>query len=366
MNILFVTRRYKPFSGGAENQIARIAEALSRAGHNVRVYTGRHDISLPARLEENCVMVKRFTEPSKRFLGSIVFLLQVISHMLWSDRKYYDIVFTSMINETSAMAILVTKLLNRKVFFRPSSKANFEPIDASLKNKLYFHISQLADGMITQTEKLKKVALSYGYPAGKIVIVPNMIDKARFIKRDFMRKQDVLRILWCGRLHEVKNPLLLPCIAQELITREIKFHIDVVGNGDLQTALENEIRRLQQEDYFTLHGYKKDTLAFYRDTDIYLLTSDSDAMPNTVLEAMAANLPIVATNVDGVSFLIRDGIEGLLFPARDAVKATELIVKIHENQDVASFLASNASLRAEDMFSAKKTVSLYSELFCDV
>lgn len=352
MKILFATRRYKPFAGGAENQMARVAEALRKRNHTVRVLTGRFDRSLLPAEEKLGVMIKRLPDPGIRIIGTIVFLLYLIREMLRRDT--YDAVITSMINETSAVAVLLAKIMRKKVFFRVSSKSNFR------QKKLYRKLVFLADGMIAQTDDLRQAAISAGYPAERITVIHNMICEAAFAERT--ERSPILRILWCGRLHAIKNPMLLPDIAQRLKDAGIAFHIDVVGDGGLRPALEAAISAGDLNHCFTLHGFQKDTQPFYQNAGLYLLTSDSDAMPNTVLEAMMAALPIVAAAVDGVPLLVRDEHEALLFPRGDADAAFEKIKRFYQDPALGIRTGTQARERARKLFSEQRIVQEYESL----
>ena len=162
MKILFITRNYPPFAGGAENQIARMAAALAKKGHCVRVFTGRNDRNLPVAEEQYGVMVLRLPDPGIRIIGSLIFLWNLAWQM--RHRSYYDAVFTSMINETSAMGVLIGNFFHKKTFFRISSKRNLGNSGIlSLKN-IYKKIVFTATGMIAQTEDLKISAIQAGFP----------------------------------------------------------------------------------------------------------------------------------------------------------------------------------------------------------
>jgi len=253
------------------------------------------------------------------------------------------------------VGFLIGRMFHKKTFCRISSKNNFS--QRNLYRKIVFH----ADGMIAQTEDLKQAAILAGYPAERITVIPNMIPDSAFIERTG-EGSSVLRILWCGRLHSVKNPMLLPEIAQRLKEAGIAFRIDVVGDGELRSALETAVQTRGLASCFVFHGFRKDTQIFYQKSDLYLLTSDSDALPNTVLEAMAAALPIVATDVDGVPLLVRDEKEALLFPPGDAASACENIKKIYRDPALGCRMGAQARQRAKGLFSEQSILEKYERM----
>ena len=362
MKFLFVSRRYPPFAGGAENQIARVACALAKRGHRVRVFTGKHDKSLPEAEEQYGVMILRLPDPKVRFWGTVVFLF----HLIWQmrHRSYYDIVFANMIEETSATAIFIGKIFHKKTVFRLSSKKNLAKCVFFSLKKLYRKIVFCADYMIAQTDELKEVAVKNGYWANKIIIIPNIIPSSLFFRMP-VRNRKILHILWCGRMHPDKNPLLF-CMIAEILKDKLEFIIDVVGDGTELQKVKRVAAAKRLEEKINFHGFQKNTLQFYQNADIYLLTSDTDAMPNTVLEAMAATLPVVATNVNGVPVLVKDGESALLYPAHDAQKGAEAILKLAEDLSLRTFLGENARKRADELFSEQVAVRKYEELFSDM
>jgi hypothetical protein len=152
--------------------MARTAAALAKHGHMVRVFTGRYDKRLPVAEEQYGVMVLRLPDPEIRFIGTIIFLWNLIWEM--RHRSYYDAVFTNMINETSVTGIIIGKIFHKKVFFRVSSKKNLAECGKFSLKRFYQKIAFCADGMIAQTEELKQIAIDKGYDKEKITVIPNI------------------------------------------------------------------------------------------------------------------------------------------------------------------------------------------------
>lgn len=358
MKYLFVTRRYPPFAGGAENQMARTAAALAKHGHMVRVFTGRYDKRLPVAEEQNGIMVLRLPDPGIRFIGTLLFLWNLAWQM--RHRSYYDAVFTNMINESSAVGMIIGKILHKKVFFRVSCKENLAECGKFSLKRFYQRIAFCADGMIAQTEELKQIAIDKGYDKEKITVIPNIIPPESFSEYQ-PGKNPLLHILWCGRLHPDKNPVLLCDIAEKL-RNKLEFVIDIVGDGSETEKVKTIISSKGLESFFIFHGFQKDTSDFYKNADIYLLTSDTDAMPNTVLEAMAASLPIVATNVNGVPVLVEDGTSALLFPPGNAEAGVIQILRFANDPSLRKTFGKNAQKRAMDLFSENVSAEKYEKL----
>jgi glycosyltransferase involved in cell wall biosynthesis len=366
MNILIVSRRFPPFPGGAENQLARIAAALALKGHNVRVFTGLHNKNLLRAEENNGVMIKRFSDPGTRYAGTLTFLFFLILNMI-SDKKFFDIVLASQVNETSATAVILSFILGKRSVFRPSSLGKYGNFEWTKKRKagfLYRAAMRLADAMVGQTEAFIEEAVKNKFSREKIVIIPNMPPDNFFgIRKDRQKENDIIRILWCGRLNKVKNPLILCDVVKKIIALHPGIIIDVVGDGELKESLVKKITKTELSRYFDLHGYQKDVRPFFQNADIYLLTSTTDAMPNTILEAIVSKVPVVATNVDGVPLMIKDGKTGLLAPSGSPALISQAVSRLIENPALREKLSDNAQKDIQNSYSPELLANKYEIFF---
>ncbi|HZT15006.1 MAG TPA: glycosyltransferase [Gaiellaceae bacterium] len=129
-----------------------------------------------------------------------------------------------------------------------------------------------------------------------------------------------LPILSVGRLESEKNPLLLPEALAELRRRCDRWRLVVVGTGPLRDAVEARARALGVDDALELRGYVPfgdELWSLYRSSAAFLHVSLTEGLPQVLLEAQAAGLPVVATDVGGVRAALGDGRHALVVPPRD-------------------------------------------------
>lgn len=366
MNILITLRRYPPFTGGAENQLAKLATMLGKAGHNVIVATGRHDTNTPRVWSENNVTVFRLFDPPVRFAGTLIFLWNLIILMI-RRRKSFDLVLTSQISEVSSISIIMAKLLGKKSVFRPSShgtEGSFTWARKHFFGFIYQWTAQKADGMVAQTPLFIPDAVKNGIPETKIKVIPNLCffeeNNGLKIGKDFSHP---VNILWCGRLDYEKNPFIVCDIAKLLSNHGVSFQIHMIGDGEEKTNLQKKIKDMELDNLILLEGFQKDVNPFYEKADIYLLTSFNDSMPNTVLEAMAAGVPVVSTNVGGVPYMIQDHKTGLLAESADAEGLAKAIETYIDSPGFAREMAENARMHAQKNFSPEVVLKKYEDLF---
>jgi glycosyltransferase involved in cell wall biosynthesis len=141
----------------------------------------------------------------------------------------------------------------------------------------------------------------------------------------------------------------------------------VAGEGSDRPRLERRIRELDLERTVRLLGRREDIPDVLASLDVAVCCSDREGSPLSVMEYMAAELPIVATRVGGVPDLIDDGVHGLLVPPRDAVALAGAIERLLDDEALRRRLATSAHERQEREFvlaaAVRRTEELYEKLF---
>jgi glycosyltransferase involved in cell wall biosynthesis len=183
------------------------------------------------------------------------------------------------------------------------------------KRHLFSRVLRAAAGVIALTpDQAAFVQDVYDVPAERVFIVPNGVGPeyfrpapARVPARE--TGPGDLELLFVGRLNVQKNVARL-LDAMSLVHEPV--HLTIVGDGDLRAQLHAQARRLglttgrHPRVHFAGTLHKEDLIAAYHQTDAFVLPSDHEGMPLVVLEAMASELPVVATDVTGNYELLRD------------------------------------------------------------
>ena len=158
-----------------------------------------------------------------------------------------------------------------------------------------------------------------------------------------------LRILTVGRIDAEKNPLLLADIVTELRRGERRWRLAVIGEGPMQPALHRRLEELGVADAVSFLGYVPSGPALWREYDeshAFLHVSLTEGLPQVLVEAQAAGLPIVATDVGSVSQAIDDGRSGLLVAPRDARAAAAALSRLAADDELRRRLSAGALERA--------------------
>ena len=182
-----------------------------------------------------------------------------------------------------------------------------------------------------------------------IAVIPNPIKITDAIVRIRYNPKPVL--IWVRAFHQIYNPLLVVQLASLLSSDFPNLEILMIGpdKGDGSLArVKNEISTLGLERHFKfIGGVKHEEIPTWLDkADIFINTTNFDAAPRSVLEAMANGLCVVSTNVGGVPYIVEDGTEGLLVPPEDPQAMAEAIKKILIDPTLSSKLSTNAHYKA--------------------
>jgi glycosyltransferase involved in cell wall biosynthesis len=152
-----------------------------------------------------------------------------------------------------------------------------------------------------------------------------------------------------GRVDPEKNPLLLADVLASALRSDARWRLDVCGDGSLLAALAARLQELNVGDRAVLHGHVPidDGLwALYRDSHALIHISLTEGVPQVLLEAFAARLPVVATAVGGVPALVAGC--GLLIPPDDAGAAAEALEELVSDDALRAELLDSATARVRE------------------
>ena len=302
-HIVHVSSYYPPHLGGQENVVYDLASQLAKAGHSVDVLTSSVGGG-PSRVSaENGVRVRRM----KGLVFGHAPIMPWLPVALWRTAKRGSIVHVHIGQAfTPEVVWLISKLrgfayiAELHIDFTPSG-----PVGILLplyKKMVLTRVLRAANAIITLNKAAHyTVRDTYGY-TGLARIMNNGIDEAYFaIARSPLKPKPpkILRLLFVGRLSKQKNILVL-LKALELTSRNV--HLDIIGDGDEREAIEKDIADRGLVNV-TLHGRldRQQVARFYKTCDALVMPSLYEAQPLVLLEAMAARIPVIGTNVIGVA-----------------------------------------------------------------
>ena len=177
--------------------------------------------------------------------------------------------------------------------------------------------------VICVSEDLYQRCRQYGVAADRCELIENGIDLNEYARRNDIAKakQRVglpagrMLIGAVGRLSAEKGFDVLIRAVHGLLTADVDVELVIVGDGGEKTSLQSLARDLGCSNRVHLLGYQSDLIPWYEAMDTFVLSSVREGLPNVLLEAMALEVPIVATAVAGVPTLVRHGDNGFIVPS---------------------------------------------------
>jgi glycosyltransferase involved in cell wall biosynthesis len=137
----------------------------------------------------------------------------------------------------------------------------------------------------------------------------------------------------------------------------------IAGEGELRPALERQIKEHRLEKHVLLAGFRPDVLSLHKAFDIFVMSSITEGLGTSLLDAMAAAKPIVATATGGIPEVVVDGVTGILVPPRDDATMAAAIVRLLKDSDLRGRMGYAGLARARELFSAermlKETLKVY-------
>lgn len=231
--------------------------------------------------------------------------------------------------------------------------------------------SRFADAYVAVTESLARVALdNQECSAARLHVIANGIDLTHFAPRPEVRERirEQLGIpsnAWVvgsvGRLSPEKNQALLLQAAMPMLDQ--RRHLVLVGDGPERAALEAQVAEGLREDFVHLTGARDDVADLLAAFDVFVLTSSSEGLPLVALEAMASELPVLATAVGGLPDVIDDRVTGYLVAPGDAADLTRQLAWLSTRPAQAQLVARCARKTVLERHSLEQMASEYAALY---
>lgn len=235
--------------------------------------------------------------------------------------------------------------------------------------RFWFNLSLVLPHWIAaNSERAIENLRSVGFNPEKFLFLPNVVDTEWFRPFAQQRSEDEFVILGVGSLERAKRFDRLLEIAAQLRGR-IHRHLRVViaGDGRQRHAIETLAGHTRQKGVeVQVAGRVADPISLYQCADMLLLTSDKEGTPNVLLEAMACGLPVVATNVGGVSDLVKNGETGFLFEPDDHSNAVASLERLAREPGTAREIGQRARAFIEKHHSASLLPGILADLYAKV
>ena len=367
MKIAFIvaSHMYPDRIGGAEIFTFRLAYELSKKGHKVYIiaFEGKKFRSKKFKNLILCGTASNRIVKSIKERSTLLARIMMIYHLI----KIRPDVCLAVMLHSALPAYIYSKILKRKLIVRYSggdvhfiSKTKGSTREYIIAKTIFDRIKVEAI-QIALSSDMKRDLIKLGAREDKIVIIPNPIDEIFFkIKPNY----EGGNIGFVGRLIERKGIKTLIDAFKILIKRYKSLKLILIGDGPLKNKIIEEIKYTKMANKIEITGFKpySEIPNMLKELSIFIFPAHyGEGSPNALLQAMAAKLPIIATNINGIRDLIKDGYNGILVPPGNPRKLSEATAKLLRDKALAMELGRNAYEIAKK-YSIKNIIKKYEEI----
>jgi glycosyltransferase involved in cell wall biosynthesis len=404
---------FHPLVGGAERQALAQGRSLRERGYVATIITFRHNRAWPRHEVIEGVPVIRVAgallggrEKLPRTLQKMLYVLAlvVMGWSLWQERFYFDLLHVYQLTLLTLPTALVCRITGKPMIIAvrgadSGKKSKFQhkaslvagPLNAaepwlqivnekSRTNPDLEDLERLGKPVVHFTRSLLKrigaviVVLSSGmqcylaahdFTFPRILLIPNGVDILRYTPRSHNTSADQRsQIVVCiSRLCYQKGiDVLLQ--AWHMVQKQSPLaRLAIVGDGPIRTQLECMTEALGLANSVEFTGLQSDILAQLHRSDIAVLPSRWEGMPNAVLEAMACGLPCVATRVSGSEDMIQHGINGLLVEPENYHSLARALLVLLQDPELVKKYGQAARTTIEQHYSLDHIIDQYIKIY---
>ncbi|MDR1365495.1 MAG: glycosyltransferase family 4 protein [Holosporales bacterium] len=335
MRIVFVISSLG--SGGAEKVLSGLANRFVTKNNEVSIVTFSQKGAVPFypldphisliqldQLREDTFCLTRLKNIAKR-----IFCLRKMLKALVPD------VVISFIEVTNLTVLIAGIGLKAPVVVSERTSIKDHQIP-TLYKKLRMILYRKAAKVLTQTESNKQLLSNLK----NVQVIPNAVTAPKHQKKRMCSK--ATNIISTGRLCRSKDFETLIKAFAGLAPQYPQLKLAIYGDGDNRANLESLIASFGLEDKVFLPGVTSDVYGVLQKADLFVFPSRYEGFPNALCEAMAVGLPVIASNCPGNIDVVRDKIDGRLFPIGNVNTLTDLMIELIEDCEQRQLLSDNA------------------------
>jgi glycosyltransferase involved in cell wall biosynthesis len=214
-----------------------------------------------------------------------------------------------------------------------------------------------------------------GIPISRVEVIHNGVDVQRFnparpnrlsVRASLGLREKEIGVIQVARLNRLKDYETAIRTMQIVCRSAPNVRYFIVGEGEERTKIEAMIRDVNMENQIRMLGLREDVAELLEGMDIFLLTSVSEGIPLTLIEAMSAQLPCVATRVGGIPEVVHDGTTGVLSDSGDCNKLSEALLKLIQSPSVRQRMGECGRKRAMELFQSDRMLGQYKVLYAQL
>jgi glycosyltransferase involved in cell wall biosynthesis len=244
---------------------------------------------------------------------------------------------------------------------RIGSRRGLNPDRTAGQRRLQRLAYAAAHRIVANSEAAARLLRQEGVPPARVTVIPNGIDLSAYSPRP--DRSPLRRVVMVAGLRRIKGLDVLIAAAARIVASSPDTRFVIAGDGPERESALRHVRELGIETSFEFLGHRDDVPAVLANADLFVLPSRSEAFPNAVIEAMAAGLPVVATQVGGIVELVQPERTGVLVPSDDPEALADAVMSLIADPDRANALGRTARQEIERQYSLSSMVARFEELY---
>lgn len=325
--------------GGADKNLFMISNFLSKKFSKISIVTSSNKY----RKKFNNI---NFIGPASIFWGKFGRKLKTLISVIYLIKAILfkkDIIVFSF--QSNIISIIICKLLFKKIITRSNSFPN-DWTKNPLKKLIFKKVYQLADKTIVNSLAIKK-KFNFFYKINPIHIY-NPVDKSRIIGlskktiKNIYKNKKSLKIIIVGRLSKEKDHITF-LKSLKILNNKIKFEALILGSGVYKEKIKRFILQNKLQNNVKLIKFKSNPYPYIYRSDILILSSLHEGLPNVLIEAAVLKTLCISTNCEtGPKEILLNGKAGSLFKIQDEKDLSKKIIYFYKNKDLSKKLINTA------------------------
>lgn len=352
--------------GGAERVLTTTLPALDRENIDISLVCVGEEGELFADLTAMGVRATALHAGGKRNTPNA--LIRLSNHI---RKTKPDVVVTlgGGVTVTARLAAALNRVKHRIVWVHSSSERRRWILRVADRSLI-----PVTTGYLGVAEAQREFMVhSCRYPADRIHIVRNGVDLNSWPARtdrtplaEFGIQPDAPVVGMVARLHPVKDHDTFLAAASLLIRELPQARFLVVGDGSRRSELESQRRKMGLDHAVHFTGFRDDVAQLLCAMDAVVLSSHSESLPLSVLEAMACGKPVICTEIGGTSEIIENGVSGFLTRPQEPMQIADHLNTLLTNREFARSMGLAARRRVESAFSLEDSVAQLETFFLEL
>ena len=372
-----------PSVGGSGALATRLSDSLAERGHTVHLSSYQTPFLLSPDSKVHLDIVEKLYYPLFKTIGT-PYAMSLASKMLEIIGKSgLDIMHAHYAIPHSLAAFAVNKLTDVPYVVTMHGSDAHSLGSASAYRLIVQQTLEKANAVTAVSEFIKnKVNNEIGVER-EVVVIPNFIDCDCFAPREDIslsletglvtkkdqnprQESDMTTLIHVSNFRPGKRVVELMDVIRAVADQKSNFRLVIAGDGTTRPEVEKRVKELGIKEYVHFLGVRKDIPELLCCSDIFVLFSEVEGMPLTLIEAMACGVPVMTTPAGGSGELVTSGKEGFVTKGFDAEEYTEALLKLIENKPLRKKFGNAGRKTVKADFSVEAIVPRYEKLFEEI